>query len=141
MQLGVVMMALGAFRFGVANGAYQSLKRSAPYRWEKVNRIGRPPALQFGGPDTQEVVIEGVIYPHYKGGLHQVELMRALAGTGVPMMMVDGLGWVWKRWAIVHIEETKTVFMADGAPRKIEFNLTLQSYGADGLLGRIGGFL
>lgn len=143
MQLGLVMMALGSFRFGMTNGAYQQFSRSAGYRWSKVDRIGREPAMQYLGPDTQEVTIEGVIYPHFKGGLRQVDLMRLKAGTGLPMMMVDGLGWVRKKWVIVRVEERKSYFLSDGAPRKIEFSLTLKSYGPDagGLASFIGGLL
>ncbi len=138
MPASLIMMALGVFRFGMANGAYQSMTRNAAYRWGKLDRIGREPALQYLGPDTQEITIEGVIYPHFRGGLRQVDLMRLNAGSGRPMMMVDGLGWVWKRWVIVRVEETKSLFMRDGAPRRIEFALTLQSYGPDGG-GIIGG--
>jgi len=69
--------------------------------------------------------------------LRQVELMRAVAGTGQPMILVDGLGWVWERWVIRSVEERKSVFLADGAPRKIEFNVELQAYGRDG--ARFGG--
>jgi phage protein U len=47
------------------------------------------------------------------------------------MMLVDGLGWIWERWVIAGVEETKSVFLADGAPRKIEFSLTLRAYGED----------
>lgn len=133
MQAGLVMMALGAFRFGMEAGAYQRFSRRARWRWHKVARIGRAPALHYLGPDTQEVTIEGVIHPHFRGGLRQVELMRLKAGAGVPMMMVDGLGWVWKRWVIVSVEERKGYFLRDGAPREIGFALTLQSYGPDGI--------
>ncbi|MGR3501619.1 phage tail protein [Pseudaestuariivita sp.] len=129
MPVALVMMALGSFRFGSSNEAYQNFARTAGYRWGKVERIGAAPALQYAGLDTQEVTIEGVIYPHFRGGLRQLDLMRAVAGAGVPMMMVDGLGWVWNRWCIVSIEERKSYFLKDGAPRKIEFTITLQSYG------------
>jgi phage protein U len=127
----LVMLALGAFRFGVSQSGYQSLSRTAAYRWEKLDRLGRAPALQYLGPDAQEITLEGVIYPHFKGGLRQIEFMRLLAGTGMPQMLVDGLGFVWDRWCVTSIEERKSVFMADGAPRKIEFTITLQAYGAD----------
>ncbi len=60
-----------------------------------------------------------------------MELMRAVARQGVPMMLVDGLGWVWQRWAITAVSETKTVFLADGAPRRIDFSIRLQAYGRD----------
>ncbi len=137
------MMALGSFRFGMTNGAYQTFSRSAGYRWNRVERIGREPALQYLGPDTQEVTIEGVIYPHFKGGLRQVDLMRLKAGTGLPMMMVDGLGFVWKRWVIVRVEARMSQFLRDGAPRRIGFSLSLKSYGPDagGLASFVGGLL
>ncbi|PIV72870.1 MAG: phage tail protein [Rhodobacteraceae bacterium CG17_big_fil_post_rev_8_21_14_2_50_65_11] len=127
----LVMMALGAFRFGVNHAAYQSLTRQAAWRWEKLDRVGRAPALQYLGPDAHDLVLEGVIYPHFKGGLRQVELMRATADLGRPMMLVDGLGWIWEQWVIVGVEERKSYFMRDGAPRKIEFTVTLRAYGAD----------
>jgi len=131
MPLNTVMMALGAFRFGVTGGSYQSLRRVAQYRWAKLDRAGRDPALQFMGPDAEEITLEGVIHPHYRGGLRQVEFMRSAARTGQPMMLVDGLGWVWDRWAIINVDETKTVLMADGAPRQIDFRLLLRAYGED----------
>lgn len=137
------MMALGAFRFGMSNDAYQEFSRSAKYRWSKVNRIGRAPALQYAGPDSEEITLEGVIYPHFKGGLRQVDLMRLQAGLAQPMMMVDGMGWIWKRWIITGVDERKKYFMSDGAPRQIDFTMTLQSYGQDGggAQSLIGGLL
>jgi phage protein U len=130
-NLSLVMMALGAFRFGINRASYQTFSRTAAYRWEKQARLGRAPALQFLGPDADEITLEGTIYPHFKGGLRQVELMRLMARSGQPMMLVDGLGWAWERWVITGVEERKSVFLADGAPRKIEFTITLQAYGAD----------
>lgn len=127
----LVMMALGAFRFGVNGADYQSFSRTAAYRWVKLDRLGRAPALQYLGPDAEEITLEGVIYPHFKGGLRQMELMRLLARTGVPMILVDGLGFVWQRWCIVDVTERRSFLMADGSPRKIEFSIRLQSYGGD----------
>lgn len=126
-----VMMALGAFRFGVLGGSYQQLTRTARYRWEGQDRIGRDPAQQFLGPGAEEIHLEGIILPHYRGGLHQVEAMRLIARTGQPLMLVDGLGWVWQRWVITDVTEVKSVLFADGTPRKIEFRVALRSYGED----------
>lgn len=140
MNLSLVMMALGSFRFGMKQDAHQEMQRSSPYRWHAVKRVGRAPALQYGGPGVEEMRLQGVIYPHFRGGLRQVDAMRVQAGTGVPFMMVDGMGWVWKRWVIVNVSDTKSFFMPDGAPRKIEFTVTLQAYGPDGL-GGLGGLI
>jgi uncharacterized protein len=130
-SLGTVLMALGTFRFGVNRANYQTFTRAAAWRWAKQDRLGRAPAMQFLGPDAEEITLEGVIYPHFKGGLRQMELMRAVANAGQPMMLVDGLGFVWQRWAITSVSEKKSVFLAGGAPRKIEFTISLQAYGAD----------
>ncbi len=46
------MMALGSFRFGMRNDACQRFSHSAAWRWNKLDRIGREPALQYLGPDT-----------------------------------------------------------------------------------------
>jgi len=130
-MLSTIMMALGAFRFGVMGDSYQELTRKAGYRWEGQDRLGREPAQQFVGPGAEEITLSGVIYPHYRGGLRQVEVMRLIARTGTPLMMVDGLGWVWQRWVIIEVTETKSVLFSDGTPRKIEFRVVLRSYGED----------
>lgn len=129
--LSLVMMALGAFRFGVNRANYQQFTRSAAWRWQAQQRTGRAPAMQFLGAGADEITLEGTIYPHFKGGLRQVEMMRLVAAQGQPLILVDGLGWVWERWVITAIEERKTLFMADGAPRKIEFSMQLSAYGSD----------
>lgn len=129
--LSLVMMALGSFRFGVNRANYQTFTRSAAWRWEEQPRLGRSPALQYLGPGAEEITLEGVIYPHFKGGLRQVELMRLVASAGQPLILVDGMGWVWDRWVITAVEERKSLFMADGAPRKIEFTTSLKAYGSD----------
>lgn len=133
LPVSLVMMALGTFRFGVNRASYQALARTAAYRWASLDRIGRDPAEQFLGPGSEEITLEGTIYPHFRGGLRQVEGMRLAARAGRPMILVDGLGWVLHRWVIVRVEERKAVFLADGAPRRIEFAVELRSYGEDRL--------
>lgn len=125
------MMALGTFRFGVTRETYETFSRAAEFRWERMDRVGRAPAMQFIGPGSETVTLAGTIYPHYKGGLRQVEFMRQSAKLGAPMLLVDGLGFFWDRWVITSVREDKSLFMADGAPRKIEFRIELKSYGAD----------
>ena len=139
-----IMMALGPFRFSVNTAAYQSLRRAAQYRWPAQERIGRPPARQFVGVGSETITLEGAIYP-YSGepfldqvinervgsGPAQLDQLRELAALGEPLLLTDGRGKVWGKWCVESVDETQTVFFANGAPRKIEFNLSISSYGED----------
>lgn len=128
-MLSLVMMALGSFRFGMSRADYQELERTTSYRWEGPARVGAAPALQYLGPGEDVITLSGTIHPHFRGGLQQVDAMRAQAGLGVPMMLTSGMGLVFNTWAITEVSETKSYFMSDGSPRQIDFALSLQSTG------------
>lgn len=125
---GSVMMMLGPFIFALDTAAYQSLSRKVEYRWADQERIGNRPMSQFTGIGTETIEMDGIIFPHYKGGLHQVQAMRELAVLGKPLPMVDGTGKIWGEWVIETIEETLRVMMRNGAPLRIEFRLGLKYY-------------
>ncbi len=130
-----MMMILGVYRFAISTAAYQTLKRQSEYRWQEINRIGANPTLQFTGFGVETIELDGIIYPHFKGGLRQVTLMRAEAGLGKPLILISGNGFAFGRWCIAKISENQSVFMKDGAPRKIEFSIDLKRYGEDAMKG------
>ena len=125
------MMSLGEYRFGLSTAAYQDLTHSTTYRWQAQERLGRMPARQYLGPGEETVSLSGVIHPHYRGGLGQVDRMRAEAGRGEPLDLSTGDGTIMGQWVVTRIEETRRVLDADGAPRRIEFRLDLARYGED----------
>lgn len=127
-----VMMGLGPFRFSLVTAAYQTLDRNDEYRWVSQERIDRHPAMQYVGPGHTSFSLAGVIYPHFRGGIGQVEAMRQAGAAGQPHVLVSGLGRIFGQFVIISIDETQTIFFADGTPRKQEFNIELKSYGADG---------
>ncbi|WP_449221142.1 phage tail protein [Tistrella mobilis] len=128
----LVMLALGEFRFSIATAAYQTLRRAAGYRWAAIDRIGRRPALQWIGPGAETIDLDGIIYPHYRGGLGQVPRLRALAAAGTPQVLVSGLGEVLGRWVVTSVEESGTRHIPEGAPLRIDFRISLSIYGDDG---------
>ena len=137
-----VMMALGSYRFSLSTAAYTDLERANEWRWPSIDRIGVAPARQYGGPGEETVSMRGAIYPHFiaqRRGLEQVSRMRAEASKGEPLLMVDGTGRVWGEFVITSLRETQTVFFSDGAPRKIEFDMTLAAYGGAAGGGATGG--
>ena len=125
------MLALGEYRFSVSTAAYQELSYSTEYRWPSQPRLGRRPARQYLGPGEETVALHGVIHPHYRGGIGQIEAMRAEAKKGLPLNLNGGDGRVWGRWCILRIEETRRIFDAGGTPRRVEFRLQLARYGED----------
>ncbi len=125
------MMALGGYRFSLTSAAYQELRRTNAYRWQAQERLQRLPAQQFVGPGSETLDLKGTIYPHYRGGMIQLDLMRTQAGLGEPLILVDGLGFIWGQWVILQVDETQTVMLTNGLPRKLEFQLRLTRYAED----------
>lgn len=125
----LVMLALGEYRFGLSTAAYQELERTKAWRWQSVERIGVMPAMQYTGPGEETIELSGVVYPHFRGGLGQIESMRAEAGKGEPLMLVDGQGKVWGKYVVTQIREGQKTLFSNGVPRMQEFSLSLQSYG------------
>jgi len=126
-----VMLALGAYRFSIDTAAHQTLSRTSEYRWQSQDRLGREPAQQFVGAGNQTISLQGVIYPHYKGGLGQIDDLRDEAGQGVPLLLIDGMGWIYDLWVIKSISESQSALITDGRAQKIEFTVELAFYGDD----------
>lgn len=121
-----MMLMLGNYRFKVDTAAYQAKNRTTLYRWAKQDLLTVAPALQFIGPGDDTLNIEGVIFPHFKGGLGQLESMRQEAGQGQPLLLVEGSGKVLGRWVIESVTENQSVFEKNGTPQQIEFTLEIR---------------
>ena len=126
-----IMMALGEYRFSVSTAAYNEFRRNTSWRWPSQQRVGRLPAKQYLGPGEDTIELGGTVYPHYNGGLKQIDSMREEAGKGEPLMLVDGLGKVWGKWCILSIEENRSRHLSNGAPLKQSFRLRIENYGED----------
>jgi phage protein U len=132
--MAVTMMTLGTqgadsrFNFSIDTAAYQELRRSNKYIWAGQYRLGSVEALQFMGREPYTLSMRGVIYPYFRGGLDQIDKLRAIADTGEPAMLTAGTGDVWGYVVITQINETQTYFDGPGIPRKIEFDLELREF-------------
>jgi len=122
------LYALGPFRFAVDTAAPDALQRGNDYRWQEQGELSIRPRLQFIGPGAETITLAGTIYPQFAGGLGQVERMREMAAAGIPHLLIDGRGNRIGRYAIERVDETSSLFLADGTPRKIEFRLALKRF-------------
>ena len=125
-----VMMQLGTFQFGINTAAYQGLSRSDEWRWPGQERLGQAPALQHTGPGATTITLDGILYPEWRGGMGQLDAMRAEAGRGKPLVLVDGRGQALGMWVIERVDETQSIFAAGGVARRIEFTLQLKRFSA-----------
>jgi putative phage tail protein len=125
-----IMMQLGAFQFGINTAAYQGLSRSDEWRWPDQERFGQAPALQYTGPGATTITLDGILYPEWRGGLGQLDAMRAEAGRGKPLVLVDGRGQALGMWVIERVDESQSIFAAGGVARRIEFTLQLKRFSA-----------
>ncbi|KAA5607145.1 phage tail protein [Roseospira marina] len=124
-------MALGEFRFAVGTAAFDRLRRVRSYTWATQDRFGRLPAAQFTGPALPTLDLEGTLFPGFGGGLSQIDAMADMAAAGEPLDLVDGTGGVHGLWVLLEVGDTRTVFLDNGAARRIDFQARLQMYGED----------
>ena len=125
------MLSIGNFKFSINTAAYQILQRSISFKWQSQERFGRRPAFQFTGIGEETIDLNGVIYPHFNGDLKNISDIENMAIDGDPLDLIDGGGNAYGQWVIVSISETRSIFFSNGAPRKIEFRISIKKYGED----------
>lgn len=86
------MMTLGPVAFSVATTAFQRLRRVTGFRWPTLDRVGRWPARQFTGPGQDQITLDGVVMPTYRGSVGSIEDLRELALAGQPAIGGHGRG-------------------------------------------------
>lgn len=126
-------MILGTFVFALNTAAFQELLRSTEYRWGSQDVFGGHEVLQYLGPGSDTILLPGVIYPAYRGGIGQLDKMRSLGASGQPQLLMDATGAVLGYWVVEGVEEKRSTLMAFGIPRKQEFILRLRHFEGLGL--------
>lgn len=133
-----IQMLLGPFRFSCATAPYDETSRVSSWDWKEQELIGQAPVLQYTGPRAETLTLRGRIIPGTTGGVEQLAQMRALAGFGKPMILIDGMGRVYGNWVIEGIADTGTRHHKDGYPRLVIFDINLKKYDdGTGLVGMI----
>jgi phage protein U len=146
------MLTLGLFVFQLKTVPYQSLQRDVDYRWPANNRVGLRPLPQFLGVNEEKITLSGVLMPEITGGKLSLMALNLMADEGKAWPLLEGSGTIYGMFVVNSVSETHTEFFSNGAPRKIEFTLTLTRvdeslaamFGdmkaqADGLLNQAGG--
>ncbi len=86
---GPVTMALGPFMFRAHGFGYTGVGRKLDTTWAEIETAGRLNALQWTGPRSEVVTINGVLFPQEFGGAATLEGVRLAAKSGMPLMLVS----------------------------------------------------
>ena len=113
---------------------------------------GLRPLPQFLGVNEEKITLSGVLMPEITGGKLSLMALNLMADEGKAWPLLEGSGTIYGMFVVNSVSETHTEFFSNGAPRKIEFTLTLTRvdeslaamFGdmkaqADGLLDQAGG--
>jgi len=120
-----MMMSLGQFVFSLTTLAYQDLQRQTSWRHAANSRVGARPARQFLGPGDDTITLAGMVAMEFSNGTASLDEIRTMADTGKAWPLVDGAGYVYGQWVIEGLNTTNTLFLANGVPRRVEFQISL----------------
>lgn len=120
-----MMMSLGQFVFSLTTLAYQDLQRQTSWRHAANSRVGARPARQFLGPGDDTITLSGMVAMEFTNGAASIDEIRTMADTGKAWPLVDGAGYVYGQWVIEGLTTTNTLFLANGVPRRVEFQISL----------------
>lgn len=120
-----MMMSLGQFVFSLTTLAYQELQRQTSWRHAANSRVGARPARQFLGPGDDTITLAGMVAMEFSNGTASLDEIRTMADTGKAWPLVDGAGYVYGQWVIEGLNTTNTLFLANGVPRRVEFQISL----------------
>ena len=120
-----MMAALGQFTFALNTLAFQELRRSTSWRHPSNARVGARPARQYVGPGDETITLSGVQAPEFAGRREALSDLRAMADQGSAYALVNGAGENFGAWVIESMDETGTLFVREGVPRRVEFTINL----------------
>ena len=126
------MLAFGDFQFALDTAAYETLNRTTEARWASLPVSGGRDVLQFTGLPAETVELEGRIYPHFRGGLQQLDTLRDMVRAGEPQIIVSLDGTIQGYWVATRVEERQSHIDETGRPWRQDFRVSLLSHSDDG---------
>lgn len=137
---------------GQASPSFDSFSRDTNFTWTEQQRVQRDPAQQFTGPGSDNITVDGILYPHMFGGPATLEQLRIIGTMGQPHPIIryvtntgftaagpspDGVYVAGaymvgrKTWVLKRVQDKESSINSQGKTDKIEFMLELSAYGDD----------
>ena len=119
------MMSLGQFVFSLGTLSFDELRRQSQWRHPSNARVGLRPARQYVGPGEDSLSLSGLLVPEFMGSRLAMDELRKMADSGQAYALADRAGDIHGAWVIESVNETATLFVAQGVPRRVQFELSL----------------
>ncbi|WP_296263634.1 MULTISPECIES: phage tail protein [unclassified Pseudomonas] len=119
------------FYFNLDTAAFDELQRRTAYRWAAQERLTRDIAQQAVGQGEDTLTIKGAVFPLFRGGISQLDALRAIGRLLLPVSLTTGYGAVLGNWCLRKVDEDQSSLLAGGIPRKQGFTLEFTKYGDD----------
>ncbi|NTG19393.1 phage tail protein [Agrobacterium rhizogenes] len=146
----VTSMMLGGYAFEALGFGYQNIKRKVNTPWVEIPVGQTLNPQQWTGPTSDEVTIQGVLFPEEFGGQSQLDGIIAASMAGTEMMLVSGdamEGVIRGMFTVQSVEEDQSYHDARGAPRRNAYVISLKrsraetATGAGGVVDSASSFL
>ncbi|NTF99074.1 phage tail protein [Agrobacterium rhizogenes] len=138
---GVTSMMLGGYAFEALGFGYQGIKRKVNTPWVEISVGQTLNPQQWTGPTSDEVTIQGVLFPEEFGGQSQLDGIIAASLAGTEMMLVSGdamEGVIRGMFTVQSVEEDQSYHDARGAPRRNAYVISLKRSRAETATGAGG---
>lgn len=126
---GYTSMMLGGFAFEALGFGYQGIKRTVNTPWAEVAVAETLNPQQWTGPTSDEVTIQGVLFPQEFGGQSQLDGIIAAALAGTPMTLVTGdaaEGVIHGMFTVQGVDEDRSLHNSRGAAARNAYSIKLK---------------
>ncbi|MDD2170682.1 phage tail protein [Glaesserella parasuis] len=121
------MMCLGLFVFMRQTVPYQETSRELSWNRPTNSVVGKLPRTQFTGKASETMTISGTLIPELTGGRLSLTALELMAEQGKPYPLIDGATFMVLGWFVIeNISVQSSLFFGDGAPRRLDFSLSLK---------------
>lgn len=121
-----MLMAFGQFVFEIDTLSFTELQRQRSWN-HASNPVAKGRAKrQYLGVGDETVSLSGLIYESHGFGQRQsVDDLAMMADRGTAYTLVDGSGYLYGVYIIEGLDDSRSILMFNGVPRKIDFAIKL----------------
>lgn len=122
----MALLALGQFVFSTDTLTFSELQRKRGWSLGSNTVAQGRNQYQYTGAAEETISIPYRIYESHGFGTRQaVDDLAEMGSTGAGYVLIDGSGYIYGVFAIASIDDTRSVLVSSGVPRKIDGTLNL----------------